>query len=290
MIREYEQGVHETLDVTLTNVGSAKNALRADGIFKNAFYDFALYTDSGYTTPISASSYESSTIDAYYTSQEIGFTDETVYNEYRVLDPTYQTGTIYARFESFGVYTSGEAVGQNLTVVSASDTYTTNPYALMERFEASGLSADITITVTDGGGDQRNQFEYTNLDSTYKVIVTDGVTACWVEPGQTIQFFYKNGVLSRSPGRGLIYDVPGNTTNVSESALLQGVADNTFYFHELVDGSSNTLTCEIRIKLRSNDAIGEVIGTNLLTWDSSATTFTPSNATHDIKKIWRLYV
>ena len=103
MYRNYQRGRHESLDVDLTDVGSDQFMVRADGLEGNAFYDMEIYSDSGRTTPLSVSDWEYYTEDERKTEQEAltGGTGETVYSQIKILNPTYQSGSIYLTFESF---------------------------------------------------------------------------------------------------------------------------------------------------------------------------------------------
>jgi len=297
MIRDYEKGVHETLDVTLNNVGSGKNAIKADSMFSNAFYDFALYSDSGYTTPISISAYETPTTDAYYTNQEIGYTDETVYSEYRILDPTYQTGTIYARFESFGVYTSGEAVGQDYIIITDADyAFTIEPTVFETIIDCTNITADRTITFTQGtGANIRNKVTILN-PSAYRAIVTDTTKIYWEEPEETITFWFSVSSLKRNSGWGMIYDDYSNTNiSLSISTYIPMWEWDTHY-RFMIDNST-TPTYQYNMDGWFNNNANNACSTNdsgasaylRITWVSSSPDLISSNGAYRTKKIWRWY-
>lgn len=292
MIRDYTQGTYESLDISIENAGSDKNGLKADGIFKSAFSDLVLYEDSGYTIPISASAYESTTTDSFYTTSEIGYSDKTIYTEYRVLDPTYQTGTIYARFNNFAVYTNGEAVGMDLTVIDSGTAYTTSDIAFLTYFELDGLTADTTMTISNGSGDQRNVFKVANIDSTYKGIVTDGVETFWVMPNESISFFYRDGTLTREKGWGLVY-TGGTTNTVAKASVLGGV--NAFDKFELQVTSggasrySGTLITTEPATANIYTPTFSYTSDNRLRWLYSDQEFSAENGAYLIQNIWKYY-
>ena len=80
------------------------------------------------------------------------------------------------------------------TDISTDYEYTTTAQ-YMSYLVIDGLSADITITVTDGGFDERSRFKVLNNDPTYKIIMTDGTLTFWVAPGQVVDFYLKGTTL-----------------------------------------------------------------------------------------------
>lgn len=193
MYRNYIRGQHESLDVDLIDAGSGAIFVKADGLEANAFYDMAIYSDSGRTTPLSVSDWENYTEDERKTASEAetGGTGETIYNQIRIINPTYQTGTIYLTFENLGTYPNGDVQGIDyIEPVDADYAYTTQ-IGKMTYIVFDSLTADRTVTVTDGGFDERSRFKIVNKDPTFKIIVRDGTELIpyWVEPGQTTEFY-----------------------------------------------------------------------------------------------------
>jgi hypothetical protein len=195
MIRNYRVGDFESLDMTITDAGTSQIKLRYDGLEGNAISDLELYSDSGRTTPLSAADWEYYTTDTNKSEKEAGTggSGKTVYKEIRILNPTYQTGPIYATFNNFGTYPDGNVLGIDYITIDDDYTYTTQRN-LMTYLVCDGLSADITITVTDAGFDERSRFKVVNKDSTY-IVTVSGDTDYYVEPGNNDTFFYDSAVM-----------------------------------------------------------------------------------------------
>jgi hypothetical protein len=195
MIRNYRINDFESLDLTLTDVGSSQYSLRYDGLEGNAIADLELYSDASRLVPLSASDWEYYTTDTFKTTNEataLG-SGKTVYKEIRILNPTYQTGSIYATFNNFGTYPDGSVLGIDYITIDDDYDYTTQRN-LMTYLVCDGLSADITITVTDAGYDERSRFKVVNKDSSY-IVTVSGDTDYYVEPGNNDTFFYDSAVM-----------------------------------------------------------------------------------------------
>lgn len=192
MLRDYVRGQYESVDITLEDVGSGTMPLYLDGMIRFAFSDLQIFSDSGYTTPLSPSAYEAVNQDSAITAEELksGGSSKTIYMDYRILDPTYQTGFIYVRVNNFGAYTNGALVGQDIIQIDSNYSYTTKPGVYKEILLVDVLSADITISVANGGSDIRNIFSIINRDSTYNAIVTDGTDTFYVQPRQSAESCY----------------------------------------------------------------------------------------------------
>lgn len=193
MIRNYKLGDFESLDMTITDSGSDQIKLRYDGLEGCAFSDLELYSDSGRTTALSVSDWEYYTKDTNKSDNE-ATTDgsgKTIYKEIRILNPTYQTGSIYATFNNFGTYPDGDVLGIDYIVIDADYAFTTVRNLMTYLVIEDGLTDDITITVTDSGFDERSRFKVVNKDSTYKVIVQDGteLEPYRVSVGQSVEFY-----------------------------------------------------------------------------------------------------
>lgn len=78
--------------------------------YKNGFSDLELFADAGGVTQLILNTdYELSPSDEDWTSDELGFSNKTIYPQFRITNTTYQNVTVYATFTNFGVYTSADA-------------------------------------------------------------------------------------------------------------------------------------------------------------------------------------
>ena len=156
MIRDYIQGVSETLtlEAIVPNDGTYGFLTLASDVYKNGFSDLRLYADSGGVTELTENTdFELSLPDEDWTNDEVGFTDDTIYSQFRILNVAYQNVTLYATFINFGVYTSADA---NFDMVGGSETVTTSatlvvPFGYTRyRFNFDSSSGDIAPTMPAG--------------------------------------------------------------------------------------------------------------------------------------------
>jgi hypothetical protein len=294
MIRNYRVGDFESLDMTITDAGTSQIKLRYDVLEGNAIADLELYSDSGRTTPLSASDWEYYTTDTNKTNAEAGTggSGKTVYKEIRILNPTYQTGPIYATFNNFGTYPDGSVLGIDYITIDDDYTYTTQRN-LMTYLVCDGLSVDITITVTDGGFDERSRFKVVNKDSTYKVIVQDDtdLKPYWVMPSQSVDFYDVGTTLVwASGGWELRYINWANTATLPPSSILR--PSDLVGLYEVVYGNSTTFGNGIVSPLRIQDSSQQAEGPNFSTsstirptWNPAGPYFYTQNSTYDIKEL-----
>ena len=123
------------------------------------------------------------------------------------------------------------------TDISTDYEYTTTAQ-YMSYLVIDGLSSDITITVTDGGFDERSRFKVLNNDPTYKIIMTDGTLTFWVAPGQVVDFYLKGTTLMwASAGWETVWDEPTNTSAsvTLPTALVTGIYQIKIYSSAFTD-------------------------------------------------------
>lgn len=149
--------------------------VQRDRIHVNGFSDLILYIDAAGTSPIPLSSYEAYTVDSDWTTSEVGFTNKTIYSQYRITDATYWSIDVYADFTDFGVYTDVDAeyamVGGNLTISSGGtitppDGYT--DYTIIADASIGGF----TVAIANGSFDGQRVTVYVGDDATALVYVT----------------------------------------------------------------------------------------------------------------------
>jgi hypothetical protein len=276
MIRNYKLGESETLRFSVTDFGSVADFLRYDGLEPNAFTGVGVYSDSGYTTAIPSSSWEYYTTDAIKTSSEAetGGTGETVYSQIKITDATYQTGTLYIEFDNFGTYPDGDVQGTDYIEIDADYSYTTQRN-LLTYIKADGLTAETTITVSDGGFDERSITRVKNADDTYKIIVSGDVDY-WVTPGQSVDFYYLDGSLVwASAGWELVYEDLANTTgtvSVSSQNINSVAAGEKYHICSVLSSDRDEArSSTIEIVYTTDDQRGGMVGTDsYVFYDQSA--------------------
>ena len=175
------------------------------------------------------------------------------------------------------------------TDISTDYAYTTTAQ-YMSYLVIDGLSSDITITVTDGGFDERSRFKVLNNDPTYKIIMTDGTLSFWVAPGQVVDFYLKGTTLMWASGgwETIYYDLANIAASVLQTALFRDVQDNTKY-EVVVQATLGTYTGQLNVIDKTIDARTPSMidsATRNSIWDFSALAFlNGGGATYPIKII-----
>ena len=158
-IRDYirNQSETQTLVSIVPNDGSFGFLQLSESVLKNGFSDLLLYADSGGVTQLVLNTdYELAPADTDWTADEVGFSNKTVYPQFRITNATYQNVAIWATFTNFGVYTSADA---NFDMVGGSETVTTSatltvPFGHTRyRFNFDSTSGDIAPTMPNGAFD-----------------------------------------------------------------------------------------------------------------------------------------
>ena len=229
MRKDYSFNTYESVDFELNDCGTSEFSLRFDRMLNFLFSDVELYSDSGRTVPLSAADWEYYTTDTVYTTKEgaAGGSGKTIYSQIKVVNATYQTGTLYGTCNNFGSYASGNAQGPDFQEITATGSYTIDPQIKEAVLDASATTSTITITISggthpSGNAGIMNRVKIVGSD-TVKTIVTDGTLSFWVEPGQVVDFYLKGTTLVWASGASeLVYDVPGNTPAIPAIDMLRG--------------------------------------------------------------------
>jgi len=206
MRKDYIFNTYESVDFELNDCGTSEFSLRFDRMLNFLFSDVELYSDSGRTVPLSAADWEDYTTDTVYTTKEgvAGGSGKTIYSQIKVVNATYQTGTLYGTCNNFGSYASGNAQGPDFQEITATGSYTVDPQIKEAVLDASATTSTITITISggthpSGNAGIMNRVKIVGSD-TVKTIVTDGTLTFWVEPGQVVDFYLKGTTLMWASG------------------------------------------------------------------------------------------
>ena len=296
--RNYTPGQYEnfTNEPVGTPVLNTWYTFQLDGLFSfDVANDVILYQGG---SPIPTSAYELST-DATYTAREVDFSGLTLVKMFRITNATYAGIATTASGKNFGSAVDNDlayslyvaALASAAAVVSrytytGSDTWTTETDKYSSIHVFSGLSADATFTITDGGGDERNKFTVKNADSTYKIIVTDGTYPYWVMPGQSVDFYENSGLVWASAGWERIYKDATGALTINESVFPRALTSNNVLSINERTVAGNWYNSQIDIKDISEIARQETDGASYTQWNPSPTsTITGPYAIREVK-LW----
>jgi len=174
------------------------------------------------------------------------------------------------------------------TDISTDYEYTTTAQ-YMSYLVIDSLSADITITVTDGGFDERSRFKVLNNDPTYKIIMTDGTLTFWVEPGQVVDFYLKGTTLMWASAGWELMWTGSQLTNLNETALTRLVIDadkQVYELNGLTSGKSYSFSIRTVSSSTRCDSMYSSVSSRF-SWNSSSNrSFGPVNLTMKDIRLW----
>ena len=250
MRKDYIFNTYESVDFELNDCGTSEFSLRFDRMLNFLFSDVELYSDSGRTVPLSAADWEDYTTDTVYTTKEgvAGGSGKTIYSQIKVVNATYQTGTLYGTCNNFGSYASGNAQGPDFQEITATGSYTIDPQIKEAVLDASATTSTITITISggthpSGNAGIMNRVKIVGSD-TVKTIVTDGTLTFWVEPKQVVDFYLKGTTLMwASVGWEAIFidDTP-SSRYIPNASLLRPYDNTKRYSGTVVNSGAASLT------------------------------------------------
>lgn len=304
-IKDYRRADYESVDFEINDSGSSAFSIRLYGDHLNyLFADMELYSDSGRTTPLSGADWEYYTTDATYTALEAdtgaGGSGKTIYTEIRILNATYQSGTVYATCNNFGSYTSGLSQGVTIEEITATGSVTIDPGEKKKiLIIPSSVSTQLTITVVQGThpcGDASygNVLEIRNESgySGYHIITWSGASAnWWLEENKNVNYFFAGGSnLMRGPGWNLEYkpSSPPSGNVLATSLRNSSFEDDVNYRFAGVNGSTGVVN-EVfrRSTVTRSDSCDESGGARAAILDGTPDYLTPTSFV--CYEIWRLY-